>query len=99
MFRPMGLSRPSHSVRRVLFVLALLVVGLVSNLSLIPSASAAVQDPYAAPFDLWPGLTTAPLVQNDSATDVSLFMRDPNRRDQHPGRMWQLSERYLHQHL
>jgi hypothetical protein len=76
MFRPFGMSRPPRSLRRALFVLALLVVGLVVNLSLIPSANATVEDLYTAPYDLSPDLTTSQ-VHNDSATNVSSFSRDP----------------------
>jgi hypothetical protein len=51
-------------------------MGLVVNLSLIPSAGATVQDLFTSPYNLWPGLTTAPLVHTDSATSVSSFTRD-----------------------
>jgi len=76
MFRPFGISRPPRSVQRALFTLTLLVMGLVANLSLIPSVGATVQDLYTAPYNLWPGLTTTPLVHSDPATNVSSFTRD-----------------------
>ncbi len=73
MFRPFGISRPPRSVQRALFGLALLVMGLVANLSLISSVGATVQDLYTSPYNFWPGLTNAPLEQFDSATNVRLF--------------------------
>ena len=74
-----SLAKPPRHIRvgrKMLFVLALLVAGLVANLALIPAAGASVQDLYTNAYSLTAALSTSPSSFSDTATNISSYTRD-----------------------
>src|SRR5690349_12126392 len=76
MTRPPRIPRRWPVTARLISGLSAIVLICAFSLLVSQPVSATVQDLYTAPYNLWTGLTTAPLVHSDPAASVASFTRD-----------------------